>query len=189
MTEANPESATRERTRRAILDAAIATLTKRPAASLGDIADAAGVARSTLHRYYGDRTTLEAAIHEYVKAEHLAAVERARPADGTGIEAFARLASELLDQLHVFAWWMYADNYQGGLEVDPESRPEQIVARGHADGSIDAAMPADWVVSMLWSALYSIEMPTPPAEGTPPRSPRESRELALRTLLKLVEPG
>ena len=45
----------RDRTRAALLSAAIDVLTDNTAASMGEIAKAAGVARSTLNRYFPDR--------------------------------------------------------------------------------------------------------------------------------------
>ena len=56
------ETGTRGRTRKAILDAAIRVLAADPSASLGQIADAADVGRTTLHRYFPDRAELLAAV-------------------------------------------------------------------------------------------------------------------------------
>jgi AcrR family transcriptional regulator len=56
------ESGTRARTRRAILDAAVVLLAGDPTASLGDVAAAAGVGRTTVHRYFPERSDLLAAI-------------------------------------------------------------------------------------------------------------------------------
>ena len=52
----------RGRTRKAILDAAIGVLATDPAASLGQIADAADVGRTTLHRYFPERADLLTAL-------------------------------------------------------------------------------------------------------------------------------
>lgn len=182
------ESATRERTRTAILTAGIATLTERPAASMGDIAEAAGVARSTLHRYYPDRAALRSAIAAHVSAEYDAALDRARLQDGTGMEAFTRLVGELLENLHVFTWWMYTENVaEEASDFDTEQRTEDAIIRGHADGTIDPRMPADWLIAMVWSALYSIDQAAPLVNGQPRRTLREARELAQRSLIKLAQ--
>lgn len=184
------ESATRERTRQAILAAGIATWTEQPGASIGEIADAAGVARSTLHRYYPDRAALRAGIAAHVASEYEAALDRSRPDEGTGMEAFTRLVGELLDHLHVFTWWMYPENYTDtgeGSAFDPGGRTEKVIARGHADDTIDPTMPTDWLIAMIWSALYSVDQAPPAPDGQARRTPREARELALRSLVKLAQ--
>ncbi|MDQ3577436.1 MAG: TetR/AcrR family transcriptional regulator, partial [Actinomycetota bacterium] len=55
VTLADPAEQTRgarARTRRAILDAAISVLSRNPAASLAEVAEAAQVGRTTVHRYF-----------------------------------------------------------------------------------------------------------------------------------------
>ena len=55
-------SGVKNRTRQAIIDAAIDLLAANPACSLGDIAAAAQVGRTTLHRYFAERADLLAAV-------------------------------------------------------------------------------------------------------------------------------
>jgi AcrR family transcriptional regulator len=52
------ESGTRYRTRRAILNAAASVFARNRSATLADVAEAAEVGRSTLHRYFADRDDL-----------------------------------------------------------------------------------------------------------------------------------
>ena len=181
MTVEEQESPTRERTRKAILRAAIGVLAGNPGAALGEVAEAAGVARSTLHRYYPDRAGLEAAVETFVLAEYAGAVRRARPDEGTGLDAYTRLCGELLDAHEVFAWWMRGETEQQDPEETEEDRiTAGIVHRGHADGSIDPALDADWLTSHIWCGLFAA-FHLPEAPG---RSPRETREMCLRTLVK-----
>lgn len=56
------QSATRERTRKAILDAAVSVFASKPAATLSEIASAAKVGRTTLHRYFPERSDLVDAV-------------------------------------------------------------------------------------------------------------------------------
>ena len=53
------EGGPRTRTRRAILEAAMVVLAENGTASLADIASAAEVGRSTLHRYFPERSGKE----------------------------------------------------------------------------------------------------------------------------------
>ncbi|MGK5680636.1 TetR/AcrR family transcriptional regulator [Actinoplanes sp. URMC 104] len=147
-------SGIKNRTRQAILDAAIELLADNPGCSLGDIAAAAQVGRTTLHRYFGERAELLAAVaseggERLVRAATLADLDR-----GTGAEALLRLCREYFD-LGSLLSLMFSG--QGGecWESQDEADLGRVVARGHADGSIDAALPADWVLSTLWSQLYA----------------------------------
>lgn len=181
MTVEEQESPTKERTRRAILRAGIGVLSGNPGAALGEIAEAAGVARSTLHRYYPDRAALSAAVEAFVVAEYADAISRSRPDDGTGLAAYTRLCGELIDAREVFAWWMRGE---AADEVPEDSEEDRLVAgivrRGHADGSIDRELDVAWLVGHIWCGLFAaFHLPEPAG-----RSPRETREMCLRTLVK-----
>ena len=69
----------RGRTRKAILDAAMTVLADNPAAPLADIATAADVGRSTVHRYFPERIDLIRALAVHVHALSSAAIEQADP--------------------------------------------------------------------------------------------------------------
>ncbi|WP_432512978.1 TetR/AcrR family transcriptional regulator [Kineococcus sp. SYSU DK001] len=184
MLETPPGNRARERTRRTILLSAITTLVGRPNASLGEVADAAGVARSTLHRYFPDREALTAALDEFVLAEHRSALDRARPDEGTGLQAFTRIVGELLDASDVLAWWSRIDDGEVDDEADDEDdvRVAAVVARGQRDGSVDPSFDAQWLVHLIWSALWATELVT--ARGSLTR--REARDTCLRSLVKLA---
>ncbi|GAA1583736.1 TetR/AcrR family transcriptional regulator [Kribbella hippodromi] len=180
------DSPTRERTRRAILQAGISTLTEHPSASIADVAQRAGVARSTLHRYYAGRKELVEGINAFVEHEYEAALERARLDEGTGLEAYTRLCQELLESFDIFAWWF---QFQETPEVDWENDPDErriaaAVARGQADGSIDPSLPTGWLSMTLWSNMYTARFYAQSGAG----GPQQAREYCLRTLLKCAAP-
>lgn len=153
------ETRTRARTRRAILDAAVTVLGDNSAAPLSQVARSAGVARSTLQRYFPERADLTAALAEYADELITEATQRARTAEGTGLEAFQRLVPEYfaLQRVIMLAF---------GSDEDCEEPAEEdlsasdlaltaLIERGHADGSIDPAITADWMQQFLWAGLYS----------------------------------
>ncbi|MEU8242694.1 TetR/AcrR family transcriptional regulator [Actinoplanes missouriensis] len=152
-------SGSRARTRQAILDAATAVFARNPGATLGDVAVAAGVGRTTLHRYYADRAELVTALHVEAGRRLEAARLRARIGEDTGAEAVRRLGQEYFDLGDILSL-LFNDQVtlEGGAETesggcDPEF--EAMVRRGYADGSIDPSLPADWVQSVLWAQLYA----------------------------------
>ncbi|GAB3057837.1 TetR/AcrR family transcriptional regulator [Sediminivirga luteola] len=182
-------STTAERTRRSILMAAVEVLGVNPGAPLAEVAQRAGVSRSTFHRYFADRSALKAAVDELAQQEWVQAVQNARLDDGTGLEAYRRLCGRLMESLPVLVWWMSAAG-SGAAEAQESSWDEQnaliaaAIQRGHEDGSIDRALSVEWISSLIWSTLYAVHFIPP--ESRTGLSPFEAREQAMRTLLKGV---
>lgn len=188
---------TKERTRRALLLAGIEVLSSDPSAPLGEVAEQAGVARSTLHRYFPDRASLMSAAAQLADQEYEAAFARARTSEGTALEGFRRLCLELMDALDVLIWWMGPGDASrdagecvepseteasDGAPQDSEVRIAQLVERGHADGTIDPALSALWVENLLWANVYIIFT----ARQTREMPVAEAQIQALRSLLKAV---
>ncbi|MDI6100252.1 helix-turn-helix domain-containing protein [Actinoplanes sp. NEAU-A12] len=145
----------RARTRQAILDAAIEVMARNPAATLGDVALAADVGRTTLHRYFPERVDLLTALRAEAAARLDLARARARMGDDTGADAIRRLCQEYFDLgdvlLLLFREQVTLEDTPGGCDDEFEA----MIRRGHADGSIDPELPAGWVQSLMWSQLYA----------------------------------
>jgi TetR/AcrR family transcriptional repressor of lfrA len=148
----------RARTRQAILDAAVEVLARNPSATLGDVAVAADVGRTTLHRYFPERSDLIDALHELADDRLEQATSRARLGDGPAVAALQRLCREYFDLGDVLSL-LFRDQVncevtEGEASACDESF-DALIRRGHADGSIDAELPALWIQSLLWSQLYA----------------------------------
>lgn len=151
-----PSSPTRERTRNAILLAGISVLVTDPAASMGAVAAHAGVARSTLHRYFPDRSALTREIDEYVEEQYEEAIAMADVYSGTGHEAFERVVEELQDRIGAFSWWMQIVHAEvDDFDSEPDRLLLEVISRGQADGTIDAQFPPTWIHTMLWTTLWT----------------------------------
>jgi AcrR family transcriptional regulator len=144
------------RTRRDIVQAAITCWSADNSASLGVVAEAAGVGRTTVNRYFTDRAELVNAVDEECRQRFVAAVSHARPAEGTGLEALQRVCAEII-HLGVVLGLVFADN----ALIDPDTWTDEdsdpigsLVVRGQADGSITADLPADWVATHIWTTLF-----------------------------------
>lgn len=152
------ESGSRARTRQAILDAAIEVFARNPAASLGDVAAAAGVGRTTLHRYFAERADLTTALREEAEQRLTQAHDRARVADDTGAAALRRLCQEYFDLGDVLSL-LFSEQLAGSDDWGESARCdgefEAMVRRGHRDGTVDPELPATWIVSLIWSQLYA----------------------------------
>jgi AcrR family transcriptional regulator len=154
-----PESGSRARTRRAILDAAVRVLAENSAASLGEVAAAAGVGRTTVHRYFPERADLLAALTADLLERVEVATARARLDDGTAVQALERLCQAYFDlgegMLLSFNEPQLFRNKEWEEESESDRALLRVVERGHVEGTIDPALPAQWVQNVLWSLLYS----------------------------------
>lgn len=150
------EGGARSRTRRAILDAAMTLLADDPTTSLGDIAAAAEVGRSTLHRYFPERSDLLRALALHVHALSNAAIERAEPDCGPPVEALRRVVECQLD-LGPIVRFVYGG--EPTIMADPELAAEldtgdelivEVLDRASCQGS---AGPPGWPRLVFWALL------------------------------------
>ncbi|WUH98254.1 TetR/AcrR family transcriptional regulator [Spirillospora sp. NBC_00431] len=153
-----PRSAVRSRTFHAILEAAAATLARDRAATLAEIAKAAGVGYSTLNRYFPDRASLlDAAIEDSWRVIGRA-VNDTELDHGPPVDAMRRLVSAMVDAGDRLLF-LYGDSSileETAEAPDPATGPiTLLVERGQREGVFDPAVSADWIVSTLWALVYS----------------------------------
>ncbi|CAM5512688.1 TetR family transcriptional regulator [Streptomyces purpurascens] len=181
-------SGTRARTRRAIIDAAIGLLAGDPTASLGDVAAAAGVGRTTVHRYFPERSDLLTAIGTDILEKVAAATERARLDDGPAAKALERLCQEYFELGDGLTLMFETPQLATWSGWDEETAADQhflhTVRRGHTDGSIDPELDDEWVRNLVWSLLYSAWAHTRTAGA----SKHSAMTLCLHTLRKAIAP-
>lgn len=165
-----PLSKTAARTRRDIVDAAVRCWGRDSAATLTEIAQEAGVGRTTLNRYFPSRETLIDEVATLARRRMVDAFRSADLAAGLGCEALLRAAANLLDIPEVLALVFTDDPV-----VDPDAWEHEgaadpvsvraAIERGHADGSIDSNLSVDWVETFLWTTLLAAQLMT--AAGQP----------------------
>jgi serine phosphatase RsbU (regulator of sigma subunit) len=123
MPEAKSRRSDAVRNRARILDAAERLLQQSSAATLADIAAAAGVSRSTVHRHFADRDRLVAAVAGRPRAS-----SPEEPHDPLPAGQLGRERSVVLDAIHVFD------------VVPPAMLPEQLVAEAQRIAGVPVAM-------------------------------------------------
>ncbi|MGB3634838.1 MAG: TetR/AcrR family transcriptional regulator [Rubrobacteraceae bacterium] len=148
------------RVRRGILEAAAGVLVVNRGASMQEISAAAGVGRTTVHRYFPGREDLIHAIALQAVAESEAAIEKARLAEGSVEDAVRRLAEALVPVGHRFHFLL--DEAQ--LYSDPEYlaaeerlvKPLQGLAeRGKHEGAFRAEVPVAWIVDTIGALVFA----------------------------------
>ncbi len=147
------------RNREAILHAAAACLTDNPAASLAEIAEAAGVARITLYGHFSSRTELLTALVDDAMARvegELSSVDLS----GDVWNAFAALVEtswRLVSSLSVLRGLAEHDlpaEVLHGSHRDPRARVESLLARGRSAGEIRDDQTIAWQVACYFSLLH-----------------------------------
>jgi AcrR family transcriptional regulator len=117
-----PLRADAERTVRAILEAAERVLSSNPAATMEQIAEAAGVARTTVHRRFTSREALVDALTAWATRHFHEAVTSGHPESAPPLVALYQVTANVL---RVKISWGFA------MSRTPPEDPE--VARVHAD--------------------------------------------------------
>lgn len=143
------------RTRAAILAATASVLAANRTATMPAIATAAGVGRTTLHRYFADRETLiyEATLDSIrVLTE---AVDGAATEDGPALDAVRRFitAGVSIGERLVF---LFGDPAVL-RDIPPAQSPNDevvisLIKRGQREGVFDPDLDPTWI----WHALYAL---------------------------------
>jgi TetR/AcrR family transcriptional regulator, mexCD-oprJ operon repressor len=154
-------SALRDRIALQILDSACTVLAERGAsATMDEIADAAGIGRATLYRYYPNRGTLLRALAEAAFREIKEAV---RLADLEGVafpEALARLTRTLLSLATKYVTLAHEEKL--GMEADVAREVgtpiRMLFDRGAAEGSLRPDVPAGAMADLyVWLLRWGME--------------------------------
>ncbi|GLY63480.1 TetR/AcrR family transcriptional regulator [Amycolatopsis taiwanensis] len=157
---ASAQSGTRNRTRRAILSAACSVLARNWSATLAEIADAAQVGRTTLHRYFPDRETLiKAAVDDSLEAIESSTAEAAIET-GPPLAAMRRLVAAMVavgDRLmFVFGDPRVLETY-GVAKTDAplEDAVVSLIRRGQDEKVFDPEVSPVWIRHTLWALVYT----------------------------------
>jgi AcrR family transcriptional regulator len=182
-TEQRKRRADARRSVAAILDAAVAVLSERPAASMEEIARAAGVARQTVYAHFPSRETLLRAVQERALAEAVAAIDEAELQRGP--------AGAALDRL-VRAGWQTLERYPLLMDLRVEitaeeelahhqpilERLERLIRRGQRRGEFDRKLPANWLLTTFLALSH--------AAAEEVKAERMTAEMALDALRQSV---
>jgi AcrR family transcriptional regulator len=145
-----------ERSRAAVLDAAITLLGRRADASIEDIAAAAGVVRQTVYAHFPSRGALLAAVVEHITTETARtldeldldtvplpdALRRWLEASWGIVERFPLLLSPVMATVTATG-----DQHEQHRPVT--ARLTELIHQGRRAGVFDAGLPEGWVVSAV----------------------------------------
>ncbi|KAB8158376.1 TetR family transcriptional regulator [Streptomyces sp. 3MP-14] len=168
-----------ERSRTAILEAAVSVLAERPDASVAAIGRAAGVTRQTVYAHFPSRRALLNAVLDRAAEESVAAMDAAEQGADSALEALRRMMD---------ASWRAAESYPSLAEVAAEAAEaegseedarrhlpllERLVAlieRGQRTGEFAPDPPAPWLASAAIALAHAAAREASAGQFTPTES-------------------
>lgn len=140
-----------------LLDAAIRHVMRHPRASLGELAAAGGVGRTTLFKSFPTRDAL---FHAMGVRAFRVVIDRVAPvaagAEGSGLAELVAALLPLGPQLD-FLWRTPAfdeDAEIGVLAREFEAQLQQVLDRTEAAGQIRTGLPRGWAGQLVQSVCY-----------------------------------
>ncbi|MFD0365380.1 TetR/AcrR family transcriptional regulator [Nocardia sp. GCM10030253] len=148
-TSARPLRADAERTVRTILDAAERVLSDNPNATLEQIAEAAGVARTTVHRRFANREDLVRTMAVAAWRRMDAAVDAARPQTAPPLVALHQATANVIQIKYGAAYALdridVTDAEVAGIQADVFAKCDAVLVRAQTEGVIAPDADLTWV--------------------------------------------
>lgn len=166
----------------AIAEAGFRVLSRNPGANLAEVANAAGVTRATLHRYFPSRQALTAELAQRAIQEMEDAVEIACANSTTAGEALRDSLIALIPLGDRYGFLAHEElNHDAAIEAEflrIQAETSEWIEAAKLEGVFDHAVPTAWINRaydyLLYSAWDSVR-----AEET---TPSQAADLAWRTL-------
>jgi AcrR family transcriptional regulator len=152
-----PLRADAERSMRSILEAAERVLSVQPAASLEQIAEAAGVARTTIHRRFASRQALVDALALAAAAQLREAVEAARPDTAPPLVALHQATANVLRTKRSWSFALAQADLPGSAafadQVALAQRCVELLDRARDQGVLAADADLDWTRRVFYALI------------------------------------
>ncbi|MEY9858723.1 AcrR family transcriptional regulator [Catenulispora sp. GAS73] len=169
--------------KRPLLDVVAEVLLAQPGASLAEVAEAAGISRTTLHKHYATRDDLVRAVGLRATEIYGQAVDRVADEPGTeaGLRQLLAAMIESGPQL-TFLWRnpvLDEDHELTERYLDAEKRCLAVLNRARSQGLLAASTPDWWMLQTVYSLVYTAADSVQFGKLAPLDAP----DLALSTLL------
>jgi len=146
-------------TENAIINAAFDVLGRNASASLNDIAEAAGVGRATLHRYFPGRGDLLTALSERATTEMDLAIEEATQGARSYIQALELAMAALIPLADRQLFLAQSTNRIEADRLPSEKRDlaetRAAIERAKAEGTLPAHVSSDWMARTYEGLIYT----------------------------------
>lgn len=144
-----------------LFDTVARVLAREPGSSMQEIATAAGISRTTLHRVFGDRERLVETVSAHVLAGCARLFDEAGIDDAPPLEAFDRLIESTLPLANAYALLFSEPGVYRITRLveeirEQDERFERFFARGQAAGLFRPDLPPRWLVYSVGSQLTAV---------------------------------
>ncbi|QUH04670.1 TetR/AcrR family transcriptional regulator [Saccharopolyspora erythraea] len=147
-----------ERTALAILEAAERVLARNPAATMAQVAEAAGVARTTVHRRFASREALVEAMSAWAARRFAAAVDEARSDTTPPLVALYQVTANVL---RVKIGWGFAMSRMNSADPEVERIHDEVrkkclrlFRRAQVDGVLRADADPEWARRVYYALIH-----------------------------------
>ncbi|MGN9788697.1 TetR/AcrR family transcriptional regulator [Nonomuraea sp. ZG12] len=156
-----------ERTVRTILEAAERVLSRNPAASMEQIAEAAGVARTTVHRRFASRDALVDAMAAWATRRFAEAVDAAYTTTAPPLVTLHQVTANVLrvkiDWGYAMSRTASADAEVARVHAEVRERCDEMFRRAREAGLLRADTDLDWARRVYYALIHEAAME--PDEG------------------------
>lgn len=139
----------------AVAVAAARHLALAPAASMQELAQAAGISRATLFRRFPSRAALIAELCQAAAQAYVRAVDEAAPEKGTPTQALARVVESLgrlVSVVGLLGLQPLGEHVEASLlaqTAQTEEKLRRLVRRGQESGQFRVEVDPEWFLAML----------------------------------------
>jgi AcrR family transcriptional regulator len=150
-----PRRADAQRNREAVIEAAITLLATRPSASMGDIADASGLGRTTVYRHFPSREDLIRALFVRVVEDGRAMAAATAASSELPLDALRGLGPKIVE---IGERYRFLDSHRHIREValasaeagaGTEDPLERYLAAAQVRGELRDDMPVSWMLATI----------------------------------------
>ncbi|WP_433465584.1 TetR/AcrR family transcriptional regulator [Spirillospora sp. CA-128828] len=177
-----PLRADAERTMTAILEAAERTLSRDPAATMEQIAEAAGVARTTVHRRFATREALIDALAMWATQRFAAAVDAGHPETAPPLVALYQTTANVLSVKTSWGFAMSratsANPEVARVHGDVRDKCERLFRRAQESGVLRADVDISWTRRVYYALIHEA------AQNSDEKDPDALAMLVVDTLLR-----
>jgi AcrR family transcriptional regulator len=149
----DPRRADAQRNREAVIEAAITLLAERPTASMGDIADASGLGRTTVYRHFPNREDLIRALFVRVVEDGRAMAAATAASSQLPLDALRGLGPKIVE---IGERYRFLDTHRHIREAALASAEDGsddplagYLAAAQARGELRDDMPVPWMLATI----------------------------------------
>jgi AcrR family transcriptional regulator len=179
---ARMRSMVRRDAKAAVLDAAVEVLVADPSASLAEVAFAAGIGRTTLHKHYATRDDLLRAVGHRAMDRWEAAIGSVAADAGGGLRDLAEAMISVGPYL-AFLWRNPSFDHSADLghrAKGAEAQALTVLERAQNQGVMRADVPGYWLLHTFYALVYVAGESV--ADGD--LAPRAAPDLVVSTFLR-----